>query len=216
MSVTVFVFPRNVAIGRSLLKLVTLICENTTNGVEVLTITQILRIEVLDKHQFIIIGDAFQYVMNPDEPARHSFSNYLVIEPSGTEIVRLASCIKRHVILCEDNRNLSSPTHLVCVDFNRPDFPITAVSVRYCPVEGDMVLVKGDELEPWRALVQDKNARNRTVKATFYIPHPRWGKDSGFWVHKGTASQNISWKSILGIYKGSWRGQGRGVFREDN
>lgn len=211
-----FVFPRNVAIGRSLLKLVTLICENTTNGVEVLTITQILRIEVLDKHQFIIIGDAFQYVMSPDEPARHSFSNYLVIEPSGTEIVRLASCIKQHVILCEDNRNLSSPTHLVCVDFNRPDFPITAVSVPYCPVEGDMVLVKGDELEPWRALVQDKNARNRTVKATFYIPHPRWGKDSGFWVHKGTASQNISWKSILGICKGSWQGQGRGVFRDDN
>lgn len=76
------------------------VCENTTctNGVQVLTITQILRIEVLDKHEFIIIGAAFQYVMNQNEPEHHSFSNYPVIEPSGTEIVRLASCIKRHVM----------------------------------------------------------------------------------------------------------------------
>ena len=47
------------------------------------------------------------------------------------------------------------------------------MSVPYWPVEGDMVLVKGDELGPWRALVQDKNARNRTVKVKVYIPHPR-------------------------------------------
>ena len=78
-----------------------------------------------------------------------------------------------------------------------------------------MVLVKGDELEPWRALFQDKNARNRTVKATFYIPHSGWGKDSGLWAREGTASQNISWKSILGICKGSWRGQGKGVLIEE-
>ena len=100
--------------------------------------------------------------------------------------------------------------------FFRPDFPITSVSVPYWPVEGDMVLVKGDELEPWRALVQAISARTRTVKATFYIPHPRWGRDSGLWVREGTVSQNISWKSILGICSGTWRGQGRGVFREDD
>ena len=62
------------------------ICENSQNGTDVLTLTQILRIEVLDKHEFIIVGDVFQYVMSQNEPARHSFSNYLVIEPSGTEI----------------------------------------------------------------------------------------------------------------------------------
>ena len=79
-----------------------------------------------------------------------------------------------------------------------------------------MVLVKGDDVEPWRALVQTVSERTRTVRAHFYVPHPRWGRESRLWVRKGSIPQNISWKSIVGICKGSWRGQGRGVFREDD
>ena len=51
-------------------KRVTVIVESIKNGFEVLRITQILRIEVHEDHQVIIIGDAFQYVISDSQPAR--------------------------------------------------------------------------------------------------------------------------------------------------
>ena len=90
------------------------------------------------------------------------------------------------------------------------------VTVPSWPIEGDMVLVKGDDVEPWRALVQTVRSRAMTIKALFYVPHPRWGRESNLWVREGSVPQDISWKSILEICKGSWRGQGRGMFKEDD
>ena len=71
-----------------------------------------------------------------------------------------------------------------------------------------MVLVKRDDVEPWRALVQTVRSRAMTIKALFYVPHPPWGRESNLWVREGSLPQDISWKSILGIFKDSWRGQG--------
>ena len=192
------------------------IIESIKNGFQALRITQILRIEVLEDHEVFIIGDAFQYVISDSQPARHPWTKYLVVETSGTERVCHASSIRRHIILCEDSRNLASERQLVCIDYKRPDFPITFVTVPSWPLEGDMVLVKGDDVEPWRALVQTVSERTRTVRAHFYVPHPCWERESRLWVREGSVPQNISWKSILGICKGSWRGQERGVFREDD
>lgn len=71
------------------------ITESSKNGFEVLTITQILRIKVHEEYQVIIIGDAFQYVLSENEPVRHSWSKYLVVELSGTERVCHAFSIRR-------------------------------------------------------------------------------------------------------------------------
>ena len=217
VSAAAFVFSKSVEKEGSLLKLVTaLFVKALKNAMEVLAITHILRITVHEKHEVVIIGDGSQHIMSENEPAHHSFSKYLVLEPSGTELVGHVASIKRPVMLCEDNLNLRSPNHLVCIDYSRPDFPITSVSVPYWPVQGDMVLIKGDELEPWRALVQTINQRARTVKALFYVPHPRWGRDSSLWVREGSVSQTNLRKSILGIWKGTWRGQGIRLFAEDD
>ena len=149
------------------------ITESRKNGFDVLTITQILRIRVHGEYEFIIIGDAFQYVLTDNQPARHSWSKHLVVQLSGTERVCHATNIRSHVIVFEDGTR-----NLVCTDYHRPDFPITSVTVPSWPIEGDMVLVKGDDVEPWRALVQTVRSRAMTIKALFYVPHPRWGKES--------------------------------------
>lgn len=103
---------------------------------------------MLEDHEVFIIGDAFQYVISDSQPTRHPWTKYLVVETSGTERVCHASSIIRHIILCEDSRNLASERQLVCIDYKRPDFPITFVTVPSWPLEGDMVLVKGDDVEP--------------------------------------------------------------------
>ena len=83
------------------------ITESRKNGFDVLTITQILRIRVYGEYEVIIIGDAFQYLLTDNQPARHSWSKHLVVQLSGTERVCHATNIRRHVILFEDGpRNL--------------------------------------------------------------------------------------------------------------
>ena len=92
------------------------------------------------EYEVIIIGDAFQYVLTDNQPARHSSSKHLVVQLSGTERVCHAINIRRHVILFEDG-----PRNLICINYHRPDFPITSVTVPSWPIEGDMVLVKGEK-----------------------------------------------------------------------
>ena len=40
------------------------------------------------------------------------------------------------------------------------------------PEVGDMILVKGDDPEPWRALVLSVQQRNNALQVHFYVPHP--------------------------------------------
>ena len=68
-------------------------------------------------HEVIIIRDAFKYVMSDSQPARHPWTKYLVVETSGTERVCHASSIRRHIIFCEDSRNLASQRRLVCIHY---------------------------------------------------------------------------------------------------
>ena len=48
------------------------ITESRKNGFDLLTMTQILGIQVHGEYEVIIIGDAFQYVLTDNQPARHS------------------------------------------------------------------------------------------------------------------------------------------------
>ena len=82
------------------------------------------------------------------------------------------------------------------------------------PEVGDMILVKGDDPVPWRALVLSVQQRNNAVQVHFYVPHQRWGRQLGLWVHAGTRSQVVHFKSITGLSSGTWR-SGRSVYKED-
>lgn len=110
--------------------------------------------------------------------------------------------------------NLTDPSFCVCIDYQRPHFPITDVIVPSYPEVGDMLLVKGDDPEPWRALALTVQQRNNVIQVHFYVPHPRWGRQSGCWVREGTRSQQVHFNSIIGISSGTWR-SGRSIYKED-
>ena len=132
----------------------------------------------------------------------------------GSEVTLPSSCIQRKVMLYPEPDNLTDPSFYVCIDYQRPHFPVSSVIVPVYPEVGDMILVKGDDPEPWRALVLSVQQRNNAVQVHFYVPHQRWGRQLGLWVRAGTRSQVVHFKSITGLSSGTWR-SGRSVYKED-
>lgn len=72
-----------------------------------------------------------------------------------------------------DPDNLSDPSKYILVDFQRLEFPLTSVVFPWYSEVGDMLLIKGDDPEPWRGLVLAVQMRNKTVRLQFFVPHPR-------------------------------------------
>ena len=91
----------------------------------------------------------------------------------GSEVTLPSSCIQRKVMLYPEPDNLTDPSFYVCIDYQRPHFPVSSVIVPVYPEVGDMILVKGDDPEPWRALVLSVQQRNNALQVHFYVPHPR-------------------------------------------
>ena len=144
----------------------------------------------------------------------HRWSKGALLRLTGSEVTLPSSCIQRKVMLYPEPDNLTDPSFYVCIDYQRPHFPVSSVIVPVYPEVGDMILVKGDDPEPWRALVLSVQQRNNAVQVHFYVPHQRWGRQLGLWVRAGTRSQVVHFKSITGLSSGTWR-SGRSVYKED-
>lgn len=71
--------------------------------------------------------------------------------------------------------------------------------VPYYPVVNDMVLVKGDDDDPWRAQVTSYNLRQQVITGQFFIQRPE-----GMWIPENSRPQNIAFKSILATSSGNW------------
>lgn len=179
----------------------------------VLNITQFLWTTLNGKNHIFVVGDCFQPVMNGSERGVYQWGKGALLSPSATEIILLSSSIQRKVMLFPDPDNLSDPNMYILVDFQRPHFPLTSVVVPCYPEVGDMLLIKGDDPEPWRGLALAIHMRNKTVQVQFFVPHPRWGRQSGLWVREGTRPQQVHFKSILGICTGNWQGNNR-IYKE--
>ena len=77
----------------------------------------------------------------------HQWGEHALLRPAGVEITIPSSCIHRKVTLYPESDNLTDSSFYVCMDY-----PVTNVIVPSKPEVGVMFLVRGDDLEPWRAL----------------------------------------------------------------
>lgn len=180
---------------------------------DIIHITQFLRVTVNSNHHIFVIGDCFQPVVHGVERVVDQWSKGTLLLPSGAERILPSSSIQRKVMLFPHPENLADPRKYILVDFQRPHFPLASVVVPCYPEVGDMLLIKGDDPEPWHGLVLAVNMRNKTVQVQFFMPHPRWGRRSGLWVREGTRPQQVHFKSMLGLCTGNWQGSNR-IFKE--
>ena len=180
---------------------------------DVLNITQFLTTAINGEHLIFVVGDVFQPVMHGSDRAVDQWSKGTLLSPSNIERIFPSSSIQRKVMLFPDPDNLSDPSKFILVDFQRPEFPLASVVVPWYPEVGDMLLIKGDDPEPWRGLALAVQMRNKTVRVQFFVPHPRWGRQSGLWVREGTRPQEVHFKSMLGSCTGHWQGN-NSIFKE--
>lgn len=131
--------------------------------------------------------------------------------PTDNTVIFEASLLSRKVMLFARNDSdddleddLGDGQCFILVDYMRRVFPVTegTVVVPYYPVVHDMVEVKGNDGQVWKAYVQSFNLTRSSVNARFYVED---GTQPGKWVPERSPVQVIHFNSILGISKGYWQ-----------
>ena len=131
--------------------------------------------------------------------------------PTDNTVIFEASLLSRKVMLFARNDSdddqeddLGDGQCFILVDYMRRVFPVTegTVVVPYYPVVHDMVEVKGNDGQVWKAYVQSFNLTRSTVNARFFVED---GTQPGKWVPERSPVQVIHFNSILGISKGYWQ-----------
>jgi len=125
----------------------------------VLIITQLLRTNIINEHHLFVVGDCYQTVIYNSEKQLHQWSKGALVRPSSTDKIVHCSKILRKIMLFPDPENLNDPSMYVCIDFQRQCFPLASV------IEvGDLLLIKGDDPDPWRAMLSAVQERSQTVQ----------------------------------------------------
>lgn len=131
-----------------------------------------------------------------------------VVNPTDTTVLFKASVLSRKVMLCarnEDNDDDGDERHcFILVDYMQRVFPVTegTVVVPYYPVVNDMIKIKGDDGQVWKARVLSFNLAHLTFNAKFFIEDVT---QIGRWVPERSPVQVIHFNSVLGISKGHWQ-----------
>ncbi|KAL9976592.1 hypothetical protein ACROYT_G013913 [Oculina patagonica] len=130
--------------------------------------------------------------------------------PTDEVVIFEASLLSRKVMLFARNDNDEQENDLregqcfILVDYMRRVFPVTegTVVVPYYPVVHDMVEIKGNDGQVWKACALSFNLTRLTVNARFFVED---GTEPGKWVPERSPVQVIHFNSVLGISKGYWQ-----------
>ena len=133
-----------------------------------------------------------------------------VVSPTDTTVLFKASVLSRRVMLCarskddDDDDDDDERQCFILVDYMRRVFPVTegTVVVPYYPVVNDMIKIKGDDGQVWKARVLSFNLTRLTFNAKFFIEDVT---QIGIWVPERSPVQVIHFNSVLGISKGHWQ-----------
>lgn len=144
-------------------------------------------------------------------PISDPYSGGLVIDITTSVQVLIApvTAILRKAMLYNYNDPLH-PGRRTVLDFQRESLPITwgDIQVPFLPQVGDMILIKGDDPDPWLAKVLTVQERSKTAKVWYYMKDVERPGENLYVPYCGTrqAQDVVSWDSILCHSSGEWRG----------
>lgn len=124
-----------------------------------------------------------------------------LVKRSDECMLTLLSNLSRKVMLFPSHEDEDGEQIYVVIDFMRRIFPVRddTVVVPYYPVIDDMVDVKGDNGEVWKARVLSFNLRRKIIQGRFFVQ-----RHDELWFPEATRPQDIHFNSILGIANGDW------------
>ena len=158
---------------------------------------------VEEQYISIAIGDRYKTSEDGDGSIlRHPFNDGVIVQPFETNFCLLLRDISRKVMLYPYH-----PGQFTVIDYARPAMPLPHILVPVFPQIGDMVLVKGDDDELWRAEVRAVNHELKSARGYFFVKHRNWN-DNHQWVRESSARtmDTILYKSIVGLVQGHWHG----------
>ena len=118
----------------------------------------------------IAIGDRYKKSNAANgEVLRHPLSDGIIVQPFETNFCVLLKDIIRKVMLYPYR-----PGQFAVIDPGRTVMPLPHVLVPVYPQIGDMVLVKGDDDELWRAHVRAVDHRSKSARGYFFVKHRNW------------------------------------------
>lgn len=147
-------------------------------------------------------GKCFDYDGEANAGLRQVSQTDNVVLFKASLLSRKVMLFARNDAIDVDHRREHRPS--ILVDYMRRVFPVTqgTVVVPYYPVAHDMVGIKGDDGQIWKAHVLSFNLTRLTVNAKFFIED---GTQPGKWVSERSPVQIIHFNSILGISRGYWQ-----------
>lgn len=158
---------------------------------------------VENHHISIAIGDRYK-TSEGDNGAilRHPLSDSLIVQPCEPNFCLLLTDITRKVMLYPYRLG-----KFAVIDLAQKTMPLPHVLVPVYPQISDMVLVKGDDVELWRAEVRAVDHRLKSARGHFFVKHRNWNNNQ-LWVRESLARamDTILYKSIVGLVEGQWHG----------
>lgn len=129
-------------------------------------------------------------------------SDGIIVQPSETNFCFLLRDINRKVMLYPYR-----PAQFAIIDPARTAVLLPHVLVPVYPQIGDVVLVKGDDDELWRAEIRAVDHCLKLARGYFFMKHRNWNVNQ-LWIRESTARamDTILCKSIVGLAEGQWHG----------
>lgn len=173
------------------------------NSEVVIKILHIYLVHGQDRYISLLMGDSYKVKKDQsNNDLRHPLSDTPIVEPFETNACLYVRSLKRKIMLYPLEEGL-----FAVIDPSRTHIPLPQVLVPVFPQIGDMVLVKGDGEDLWRAEIRTIDSDLKVACGYFFIKHRLWNHNS-LWVRESQrrAMDRIMYQSIIGIVAGQWHG----------
>jgi hypothetical protein len=152
-----------------------LVSQGNGNGHVVVKILNLYLLSIDNQYVPVAIGDLYKSSRDAENNIlRHPLSDSVIVEPFQANFCFHIRDLKRKLMLYPYNQGYA------LIDFDRTIVQLPLVVVPVFPQIGDMVLVKGDADEVWRAEVRSVDQHAKSVKGYFFIKHRNWNTN-GLW-----------------------------------
>ena len=137
----------------------------------------------------------------------HSGYNMVTTSTTTSHIFKV-TLISRKVMLYPFNMP-NNPDVAIVIDYSRKSLPreVWKIIVPFYPKLNDMILIKGEDPEPWLAKVIGIQERAKTVRVLYYEEDPSMpGQDLYVPMTSWEAYDYVPWDSIITFSLGEWNG----------
>lgn len=169
-----------------------------------------LCVRIDGKYQRFVQARIYPMILDDDgRQMRDPYSGYnLLTKSTATLKISKVTAISRKVMLYPFDM-ASEPEAAIVIDFGRESLPdeVWDIIVPFYPKLNDMVLVEGEDPQPWLAKIVGIQERAKTIRVLYYEEDlSRPGQDLFVPMTSRLAYDYVPWDSVKGLPLGDWHG----------